>query len=293
MLSSMTGYGKQTVEHDSYQIQVEMRSVNNRFLDITFKMPRGFLHLEDKLKKIIKNYVSRGKVDVHITLSGQGNVKKSLHIDWNLFEQYIDQIAEIKEKHHIKGEITIDRILTLEEIFTVKEEEKQDEELKDFLLQAVETSCEKLNEMRQAEGAFLETDIHDRLDTLDEIVKKLQSVRTNVIESYRDRIKKRMDEHLASYGQLDDSRIVQEVAILAEKGDITEELTRLNSHIAQMRKAMEEEGSIGRKLDFICQEMHREANTIGSKSTAAEINQLDVLLKTEIEKIKEQIQNIE
>ncbi|MCM3739104.1 YicC family protein [Oceanobacillus luteolus] len=293
MLSSMTGYGRQIVERDSYRIVVEMRSVNNRFLDISLKMPRSLLHLEDKIRRIIKNYFSRGKFEIYISITGQGNITKKLHVDWELLGQYIEQIEEIKKRHQVKGEVAVDDLLKLEEIFNVDEEEKQDEALKDLLFQAVENSCEELQEMRQTEGTYLKNDLLLRLNKMEELTESLQAMRSKVVQSYRERIRNRINEHLAQYAQIEDGRIIQEVAVLAEKGDITEELTRLSSHISQMRKVIDKAGSVGRKLDFICQEMHREANTIGSKSTAAEINEIDVLLKTEIEKIKEQVQNIE
>lgn len=289
----MTGYGRQIVERDSYRIVVEMRSVNNRFLDISLKMPRSLLHLEDKIRRIIKNYFSRGKFEIYISITGQGNITKKLHVDWELLGQYIEQIEEIKKRHQVKGEVAVDDLLKLEEIFNVDEEEKQDEALKDLLFQAVENSCEELQEMRQTEGTYLKNDLLLRLNKMEELTESLQAMRSKVVQSYRERIRNRINEHLAQYAQIEDGRIIQEVAVLAEKGDITEELTRLSSHISQMRKVIDKAGSVGRKLDFICQEMHREANTIGSKSTAAEINEIDVLLKTEIEKIKEQVQNIE
>lgn len=289
----MTGYGKQVIERDTYRIIVEMRSVNSRFLDITLKMPRGFYHLEEKFKKIIQKYFIRGKIEVYISVSGEGNIKKNLHVDWDLLEQYTEQFEEVKKHYQIKGDVTIDHLMQMEGIFIVDEEEEEDEMLKDLLLQAIDHSCKELLDMRLTEGAYLEKDLFSRIGSLKEITKSLKSIRPQVVKSYRERIKKRIEEHLVNYANVDESRIMQEVAILAEKGDITEELTRLESHIEQMEKTLKEEGSIGRKLDFICQEMLREANTIGSKSTAAEINQLDVTLKSEIEKIKEQVQNVE
>ena len=293
MLLSMTGYGKQVLEHTEHRVTVEMRSVNNRFLDITLKTPRSFYYLEEKFKKIIKNYFKRGKIEVYISVQGQGSIHKNVHVDWELLGQYVERVEEIKQHYPIKGELNIEQLVNIEDIFIVEEEEKQDETLTINLLQAMEQSCKKLLEMRRAEGAFLQKDLKERLQVLEETMNRLQHIRPKVIETYRERINKRITDHLAAYSTIDEARIMQEVAILAEKGDITEELTRLHSHINQMKSTLKEEGSVGRKLDFICQEMHREANTIGSKATAAEINELDVILKTEIEKIKEQIQNIE
>lgn len=293
LVLSMTGYGKHVIEKDTYQIAVEMRSVNNRFMDISIKMPRSFYHLEDKIKKIIKTYFNRGKIEVFISVDGQGYIQKKLHVDWDLLEQYEEKIVEVKKRHHVAGNWTMDHLFLVDDLFIVDEEETQDESLQQSLILAVEKSCENLLDMRQTEGEFLEKDLYSRLATLQTLTESLQEIRPQVIESYRERIKKRIDEHLAGYSNIDEDRLMQEVALLAEKGDITEELTRLSSHIEQMEKTLKEDGSIGRKLDFICQEMLREANTIGAKSTSTEVNELDVQLKTEIEKIKEQVQNIE
>jgi len=289
----MTGYGKEIVQLNQQTISVEMRSVNHRYLDITMKMPRNLMFMEEKFKRIIKGHFYRGKLEVYINFSGQGNINKHLQVDWELINQYIENINKIKTDHHLAGDIPVSVLASLPEIFEIQEEEKDDNELKKVLLVAIEKACMEMLAMRETEGDFLEKDIILRLEKLEQLTTKLQEIRPRVIQEYQERIMKRINEYVATISTIDESRIEQEVAILAEKGDITEEIIRLGSHIEHMRKTLKEEESIGRKLDFICQEMHREANTIGSKSTDAEINQIDVLLKSEIEKIKEQIQNIE
>lgn len=293
MVKSMTGYGKEAIQLEQHILSIEMRSINHRFLDITMKMPRNLLFLEESFKKVIKRFFSRGKIEVFITINGQGNIRKNLQVDWDLLDQYMDHFNQIKKLHQLEGEIPASILVSLPDIFEVYEEEEMNDELKIMLQNVLEKACSELLAMRETEGAFLAKDILERLSRMKELTNSLQQLRVTVIKEYQERIKERIKQHISDTAHLDISRIHQEVAILAEKGDITEELIRLDSHIEQMKKTLIEERNIGRKLDFICQEMHREANTIGSKSMDAEINQLDVLLKSEIEKIKEQVQNIE
>lgn len=293
MVKSMTGYGKETIQIEQHILSIEMRSINHRFLDITMKMPRNLLFLEENFKKVIKHFFSRGKIEVFITISGQGNIRKNLQVDWDLLDQYMAHLNQIKKQHQLEGEIPASILVSLPDIFEVYEEEEMDDDLKEILQNVLKKACLELLAMRETEGAFLAKDILERLSRMRKLTNNLQQMRTTVIKEYQERIKERIKQHISDTAHLDMSRMHQEIAILAEKGDITEELIRLSSHIEQMKKTLKEEGSIGRKLDFICQEMHREANTIGSKSMDAEINQLDVLLKSEIEKVKEQVQNIE
>lgn len=289
----MTGYGKHVVENEDSTISVEMRAVNNRFLDISLKMPQALLYLEENIKKEIKNVFRRGKVDVYITIRGEGTTDKYLQVDYGLLQQYIENIADMKQSHSIEGEIDPNTLVSLPEIFEVVEMNKHNIQLKEDILTAVTEASKELLEMRETEGKYLEKDITDRLLVIEKLTNEIEGLGPKVVQEYKERVLKRMSELLNNVSEIDDVRMHQEVAILTEKGDITEEITRLKSHIEHMRKILKEEDSIGRKLDFICQELHREANTIGSKSMAAEINHLDVLLKSEIEKIKEQVQNIE
>lgn len=293
LLKSMTGYGNQIIQMEQYTISVEMRSVNNRFLDITLKMPRYLMYIEEQIKRQVKGYFTRGKLEIFITINGQGNIQKNLQVDFELLNQYMKSLNEMKSKYQLQGDIPVSTLVGLPEIFEVQEEEKRDEALKENILNAVEKSCQEMMIMRETEGTFLEKDILMRLEKLYDITARIEELRPQVIQEYQERITKRINAFLENVSEVDGSRITQEVAILAEKGDITEETVRLKSHIEHMRKTVKETNSVGRKLDFICQEMHREANTIGSKSTASELNRLDVMLKSEIEKIKEQVQNIE
>jgi len=293
LVKSMTGYGRKVMQQENYSITVEIRSVNNRYLDINLKMPRSLLSLEEEIKKIIRSSFQRGKLDIYITTTGEANFLKKLEVDWELLEQYMEAISEIKGKYQIDGNLSASALLNIPEIFSVFEMEKSDRSFKENLLISIKEASREMLEMRKAEGAFLEKDILMRLDTLDTLTVALEELRPLVIKEYQERILKRMNVYLDNNNEIDDARLHQEIAILSEKGEITEELVRMKSHIEHMRKTLQEEGSVGRKLDFICQEMHREANTIGAKSSASEISQIDVQLKSEIEKIKEQVQNIE
>ncbi|MHA6251352.1 YicC/YloC family endoribonuclease [Oceanobacillus sp. CAU 1775] len=293
MVRSMTGYGKHVIENEDFSLSVEMRSVNNRFLDFSLKMPQALLYLEESIKKELKTMFRRGKVDVYITIKGEGTTEKHLQVNQELLKQYINHFSDVKRRYSIEGELEINTLVSLPDIFEVVEMNKHNDELKENVLTAISEAAKELLEMRETEGNFLAKDIKSRLNVIEDITNRLETLGPEVTQEYKERILKRMSELLNNATDIDEVRMHQEVAILTEKGDITEEIIRLKSHVEHMRKILKEEDSIGRKLDFICQELHREANTIGSKSMAAEINHLDVLLKSEIEKIKEQVQNIE
>lgn len=289
----MTGYGKDVVQLNEQTVTVEMRSVNHRFLDITLKMPGQLMFMEEAIKKIVKQFFHRGKIEIYIRMSGQGGINKNLQVDWRLLDQYMEKIHLMKDNYKLDGEVSLPELLSLPDLFEVQEEDEPDQTLKEKLIKAIENACSEMLEMRKTEGAFLKEDITGRLVKINELTEKLETVHPEVTEEYKERIMQRIQEHLDGLSGLDEARLHQEIAILAEKGNITEEIVRLKSHIEHMEKTLEEPESIGRKLDFICQEMHREANTIGAKSSDKKLSEYDVLLKSEIEKIKEQVQNIE
>ncbi|UFU00974.1 YicC family protein [Radiobacillus kanasensis] len=292
MVQSMTGYGRDEQWINDTKVSVEIRSVNHRFLDISNKMPKSFLVMEDKIKKTIQSFFHRGRVDLFITIEGTGFIRRDLNVDWELLDQYIQKSNEMKKKYELHGDISLDRLTSLEGAFEIVELEQGQDVLFDAVLLAVSNACKQVKNMREIEGQELKEDMKERVITIQDTVQKLTDRRHVVIEEHRSRIQKRLEEYITD-DIADDSRIVQEVALLAEKGDITEELTRLASHCSQFFDTLEQKDTIGRKLDFILQEMHRETNTIGSKSTDVQISQWVVLLKSEIEKIKEQVQNVE
>ncbi|MFS0672378.1 YicC/YloC family endoribonuclease [Ornithinibacillus sp. 179-J 7C1 HS] len=293
LVQSMTGYGTSTFTLRDTTITVEIRSVNHRFLDIVPKYPRTFLFLEDRIKKIIKSHFSRGRVEIHIDMNGEGFVNKSIVTDWELVDQFIHQLKLAKERYSLNGEFPVTVLTELPDLITVYENEEKPNELNEQLLFNVEKTCRQVLKMRVEEGKYLIEDVLKRVSVIRDMVLLLESRREAVVEEYRQRIIKRVSEFVDTQITSEDGRLYQEIALLAEKGDITEEITRLHSHLDQMEELCMNDNPIGRKLDFVIQEMNREANTIGSKSNDSKIGKWTVGLKSEIEKIKEQVQNIE
>lgn len=293
MVMSMTGYGRDVFFLGDATITVEIRSVNHRFLDFTAKIPRSFLFLEDKIKRVVQSHFHRGRVEVYINIEGEGLVQRRLNADWELMDQYIEQMKSAKSRYDLAGEIPTTILSTIPGLLSVQEIENQPNELKESIIASTKRVCEQVLLMRKEEGSFLLNDLKNIMEDIREIVAQLKSRRGRVIEEYRDRIQSRINNFIGESDTIDHARMQQEIAVLAEKGDITEEITRLLSHIDHFFETIEVDDAIGRKLDFIMQEMQREANTIGSKSTDAKIGIWVVTLKSDIEKIKEQIQNIE
>jgi uncharacterized protein (TIGR00255 family) len=293
LVRSMTGYGRYSAALDNLTITTEVRTVNHRFLDISIKMPRNLLYLEDKLKKIASNYFHRGRVDIFITIDGEGLTKKSLSIDWELLDHYIEGLNKIKERYHLNTDPTIHDIIAFHDAFSVVEKPEENTLIEEILFQCVEKSILDAVNMRIIEGKSLRNDMLRRLENIQSYTEKLSNYRESVIEQYRKRITERVEDFLHHTSMELDQRIYQEIALLAEKGDITEEIDRLHSHIEQFLATLDKNEPIGRILDFLVQEMHRESNTIGSKSNDGQMSKWVVMLKTEIEKVKEQAQNIE
>jgi uncharacterized protein (TIGR00255 family) len=293
MAISMTGYGMGSLNTMDTTVTVEIRSVNHRFLDVTVKMPHAFLFLEVTIKKMIQSYFKRGKIEVYIGVEGDGLVQKKLTTDWELMDHYMHQMNLAMDRYQLKGEIPPTMITAMPEIISVQETSHKPEGLKTSIIKTTQSACEQLKTMRRDEGSFLGEDIIKRIAIIYDIVKVLEKLRPQVQAEYRERIQARINEFISGQEIMDHTRFYQEMILLAEKGDITEEITRLYSHMEQMKELVGQPEAMGRKLDFISQEMHREANTIGSKSTDPKVSVQAVALKSEIEKIKEQIQNIE
>ncbi|MGP4059757.1 YicC/YloC family endoribonuclease [Halobacillus sp. H74] len=293
MTKSMTGYGKQTIEVGESRLHVEVRSVNHRFLDIAVKIPRTLLFLEDQMKRQVKNRLSRGRVDLFVTIEGESLFGKKITVDWPIVDQYIRKLDELKSRYDLTGEITIDMVSKLEEVFSVQEVEEDTGTLQNALLEAVDEAVKQVMQMRSVEGEQLHKDLRFRVTNIRHLLRELEERRPIVIEEFKERIRSRVEEYMKEQIHPDETRVLQEVALLAEKGDVTEELTRLESHLIQFASTLDRNEPIGRRLDFIVQEMHREVNTIGSKSNDGEVMEAVVNLKSEIEKMKEQVQNVE
>ncbi|WP_458413950.1 YicC/YloC family endoribonuclease [Schinkia sp. CFF1] len=293
MIVSMTGFGRSKKEVQNFKVIVEMKSVNHRFCEFSVRMPRQFLLFEEKIKKIVNQYIQRGRVDIFVTVEGEGYINRSLQVDWDLLSQYEKAIHKAKEMLQIDGSLTIDQLIQLPEVFAVTENEDGVEELEQVILDVTKAAAIELQEMRKVEGAALKADIVGRLNDIREVVQHLKPFSATVVEKYRERLEKKIQDVLSGNFEMDEGRILTEVALFGDKADINEELTRLESHIQQFLQIIESPGSMGRKLDFLVQEMNREMNTIGSKANDVGISQKVVEMKSELEKIKEQVQNIE
>jgi uncharacterized protein (TIGR00255 family) len=293
MAISMTGYGNKQIVTEQATITVEIKTVNHRFLDIQMKIPNRLLFLEEKLKKIIQSFFQRGRVEVYIQIDGDTLFSKQVQINWSLIEQYMTQLEELKQRYQLAGDIPITVISAFPDVFSIQEVEEYSDELISTLLAGLTDVCKQVYAMRRVEGQTLQNDLQERSETLQQLVNAIKSLRPMVMKEYRERIKHRLELHLNQELSKDDSRIYQEIVLLAEKGDISEEITRINSHIQQFKQTLELDEPIGRKLNFITQELLREVNTIGSKSVNSLISEYTITLKSEIEKIKEQVQNME
>ncbi|WP_096435466.1 YicC/YloC family endoribonuclease [Alteribacter populi] len=294
MLVSMTGYGRSFEENESFSVTVEMRSVNHRFCEINVRMPRQFLMVEDRLKKIIGRYVHRGKVDVFVTVSGDSLVKRKLSVDWHLLLEY--RQAFEKMKHTLEEESALfpfDHMLTHEDVVSVEEAEDVTEEIQNLLFNTIEQAANRLHEMRKREGETLFHDLTERASLMQKWTDELRSYAPAVHQQYQEKLTKKVNDFLSGKLEADESRILTEVAVFSEKSDIQEELTRIDSHLKQFFTIIKGDGVVGRKLDFLVQELNREFNTIGSKANDIEISQRVVDLKAELEKVREQVQNIE
>jgi len=291
MVTSMTGFGRAKAESDLFSVNVEIKTVNHRFCEMNIRMPRQLLKIEDRLKKKLSQYIRRGRVEVYVSLEGEGSVTRKVHVDWKLLDEYSQIINQVHEKYNVEGIVTLQDLLSRSELLHIEESEIGNDELEKLVLEATEEAANLLKQMRLAEGDELKKDLLAILSQLEINVIELQKFAPLVVQSYKERLTKRMEEFVN--GQLDETRILTEVAVFADKADISEEITRLKSHIQQFLHTLQSMEPIGRKLDFIVQEMNREANTIGSKANDSNIAKQVVDIKSLLEKLKEQVQNIE
>lgn len=290
MPKSMTGFGQSSVTTNNEIISVEIKTVNHRFLDVSIQTSANLHRFENDIKKIIQKNFERGRVDCKITVENKED-QSDLSINWGLLAAHMDAIHAIQAKYDISINEAMAVLSQIPEVVSAKKDELDQRHI-NSIFETVQLSCDKVINMRDEEGQLITEDVMHRLQIAKKIINQLGERRETVIMEYRDRILDRIFS--LNNNQMEDSaQIHQEVALLAEKGDITEEITRLHSHVKQFIQTVHEEQVIGKKLAFILQEMQREVNTIGSKSNDTLISHWIVVLKTEMEKIKEQIQNIE
>lgn len=286
----MTGYGFNSINKDGIKLTVEIKTVNHRFLDVQVKMSRQFLSLEDAIKKMVSTSIKRGRVDVFISTEGESLTKKEVTVDWPLMDIYVKTLNQLKDNYGIHQELTLDHLKN-EEIITISQIPIEQEYINELLLGAVNEAVKEVTLMRKKEGHLLKEELLTYIDSITTILEEVKTLSKEATTIYFEKLKVKIHELINQ--SVDQERIVTEAAIFAERTDVTEEITRLSSHIHQFVQALNEEDSIGRKLDFIIQEMNREVNTIGSKCNDAQISKLVVELKSFIEKMKEQVQNIE
>ncbi|MED4532599.1 YicC/YloC family endoribonuclease [Metabacillus fastidiosus] len=291
MVASMTGFGRAVGEVEGLTVTVEMKSVNHRFSEISVRMSRQFLTIEDKIKKVISKSLHRGRIEVFISVEGDSLTDRTVRVDWSLLDQYMKALTDVKEKYSLSDTIKMDHLLKNEDVIHVEESANHSEHVEEKIIQVVKNATEQLVIMRNAEGEQLGKDLNIKLKQLLEHTEQLEQYAPSVVKHYHDKVHKRLQEFVS--GTIDENRLIQEAAIFADKVDISEELIRIRSHIRQFSEALLQKGAVGRKLDFLVQELNREANTIGSKANDSEIAKIVVELKSIIEKLKEQVQNIE
>jgi uncharacterized protein (TIGR00255 family) len=289
----MTGYGRGETKSDSTNFVVEMKSVNHRYNDIIIRMPKKLSVLEERIRKLIKSSIKRGRIETYISIveSGETDIKIAPNVD--LVKQYYASLKEIKNEIGLKDEITLSQLTSFPDVFKVENEEQDEELIWQSLKPAINDALSSLIHMRKIEGSKLAEDIKNRGKKIYDIVKSIESRAPQIVKEYRDKLMDRVKELTDGTVEIDENRIAVEVSIYADRSNITEELVRLCSHLEQLNAILDESGAIGRKIDFLIQEMNREINTIGSKSSDIEISSAVIEVKSELEKIREQVQNIE
>ena len=289
-MNSMTGYGRAKLEQGSREYLVEIKSVNHKYADITVKGPRNLLYLEDKIRKSVLNKVKRGKIDIYITYINSGIETKNVSLNKELAKTYIEELKQLAKEASIDSEIKVTEISKFPDVLNIKNEEDDEDLIWDELSKCLDIAIENFLSMRKAEGEKIRQDLSQRIKSVEKIVDEISNLSTGLVEEYIVKLEKRIEEILKV--DVDQARLAQEVVFYSDKCSVEEELTRLKSHISQFEKMLNEEEN-GKKMDFLMQEMNREANTIGSKSANLKITNLVVELKTLLEDIREQIQNIE
>ena len=292
LVKSMTGYGRAVETVNGREFTVELRSVNNRYLDCTVKLPRMLSFAEDTVKQAVKKSISRGKVDVFITVRAEAAADVQVSLNGAMVEGYLAAMKQMVEVYGVKDDISVSLLSRMNEVFTVEKPQLDEEQLLADLMGVVDQALANYDAMRAAEGKALENDLRSRGNTIRELVSQVEEGNGQTVIAYRTRLYNKLQEVLQSTA-IDESRILTEAAIFADKVAVDEETVRLRSHLEQMDQMLTAGGAIGRKLDFLLQEMNRESNTIGSKCTDVKLARIVVDIKAELEKIREQTQNIE
>lgn len=295
MLKSMTGYGSGSAENNNLSVKIEVKSVNHRFLDVSVRVPRSFLCFENTLRSLVQERIKRGKVDVFVNLEHLESSGRQVHLDRGLAKSYFAALTELENLTGSNNYEPVSVLSQFIDLFIEVDEPIDEESISDVLSRAMETALTELENARQIEGSRLTRDLVKKTDALESEWSKVAELSPRVVQQYRERLLLRIEELLAEERQewYDDQRLFAETAIFADKAAIDEELTRLKSHLLSLREILQGKGPSGRQLDFLIQELNREINTIGSKANDFEISQSVVTMKSILEQIREQVQNLE
>ncbi len=292
MIRSMTGYGRSQMIINGRDILVEIRSVNHRYYEYNSRVPRAYNYIDEKLKALLKSGISRGKVDVSVTINNIEGRDTEVAINKGVAEGYINALRGVADELCVADDLTLSNLIRLPDVFIVQKTPDNEDEIWNDVSKVAEEALSRFVAMRETEGEKMRSDVLSKADFIIEMVGKVEELSPQTVENYRERLYRKLSEVLEGK-DIDQQRIVTEAAIFAEKIAVDEETVRLRSHISQLRELVNSDESIGRKLDFIVQEMNREVNTIGSKAQDLNITKIVVDMKAELEKIREQIQNIE
>lgn len=291
MIKSMTGYGRGKMEFDGRDYTVEIKTVNHRYHDVSIKMPRYLLSLEDPLRQIISKSISRGKIDVFVSLNNLSDIGKNIQVDINLAGKYISEMKKLAEKYQLKEDITVTSLMKFPDMLVMNNEIDENLYFKEIKA-CTEMALNSLKQAREKEGANLKEDILKRLSVIANNTDSMEKNSQGLVEEYRKKLQARLEE-IGATKSIDENRLATEMVLFADKSSICEEITRLRSHIDTFKGILENDGAIGKKLDFLVQEMNREVNTIAAKANCIAITGLVIDTKNEIENIREQVQNIE
>lgn len=292
MIRSMTGYGRGERQLHGRAITVELRSVNNRYLDCSVKIPRAYVFSEEAIKTLVQKEIARGKVDVFVALDGSAAEKVAVNLNQSVADGYYAALCQLRDTYQLRDDISVSLLSRFPDVFVVEKEKEDLETVTEDICLVLTDAIADFNHMRQREGTRLAQDLAQRAETIRGLLTQVEARSPQIVEEYREKLRQRMAEVLQTT-QIEESRILTEAAIFADKVAVDEETVRLRSHLAQLDEMLRAGGAIGRKLDFLIQEFNREANTIGSKCSDVDTARIVVDLKGEIEKIREQVQNIE
>lgn len=292
MLKSMTGYGRGKYECDSREYTVEIKSVNNRYSDISIKMPRNISFLEDTVRKLISNSITRGKVEVFVSFTNNSDKGRNIELNYDLAKNYIEAMKKLAEETSINSNIEVIDVVRLPDVLNTTLDQEGENIITEELTKTVSEAITNFIKMREIEGEKIKEDLQERIESVSEKINQINSISTGLVSEYIVKLEKRVNE-LLKPNVVDENRLAQEIVIYSDKCSVEEEITRMKSHISQFLNLLEQTNSNGKRIDFLIQEMNRETNTIGSKANNLQITNYVVEIKTELENIREQIQNIE